>query len=256
MMVYLRFQFSELKISNIFLSFMILLPDEDILNSIHRFRPKFLGTSDGLPSYYDPYEFEHICLLKCQQNGDTGALTADDAQFDPSHEAKKCFAVPFVASNNFQNNAVAKNFASIVKEVLSFAYTMCIILIQELIVPLLYHFEQMKLESSNQHIDYGSLVNHEASLCVYFVNGSCNRGSECLFSHSLQSKRSTCKFFLSLQVTCLQGFSKFHVAEMFICLFIIVIIVIFIIDRVVEMENHVSFLMMGVNVQHHLLTQL
>ncbi|XP_015892017.2 DExH-box ATP-dependent RNA helicase DExH8 [Ziziphus jujuba] len=151
---------------------------EDILNSIHRFRPTFLGTSDGLPSYYDPYEFEHTCILNCQQNGDTDALTEDDAQLDLSHEAKKCLAIPFVTANNFQNNAVAKNFASIVKEIKA---------------------ECTEVVAGNQHIGYDSLVNHEAPLCVYFLNGSCNRGSECVFSHSLQSKRPTCKYFLSLQ---------------------------------------------------------
>lgn len=39
-----------------------------------------------------------------------------------------------------------------------------------------------------------------ASLCRFFVNGLCNRGSQCLYSHSLQAKRPLCKFFFTLQV--------------------------------------------------------
>ncbi|KAF3436447.1 hypothetical protein FNV43_RR23539 [Rhamnella rubrinervis] len=151
---------------------------EDILNSIHRFRPKFLGTSDGLPTYYDPYEFEHTCLLKCQLPGDTDALSVDDEQLEPSHDTKKCIAIPFVASNNFQSNAVAKKLATIIKEI---------------------KVQCTEDVAGNQYIDYGSYVNGEASLCVYFLQGSCNRGSQCLFSHSLQSNRPACKFFYSLQ---------------------------------------------------------
>lgn len=46
-----------------------------------------------------------------------------------------------------------------------------------------------------------SPVNNEPSLCIYFVNGYCNRGSQCCFSHSLEAKRPACKFFFSLQVS-------------------------------------------------------
>lgn len=103
----------------------ILLPDEDILHSVHRFRPKFLSTSNGLPSYYDPYEYEHTCILTCQQpNGDTDALATDDRHLEPSGETKKCFAVPFVASDHFRKNDVAKKLVTIIKQVL-FCILLC-----------------------------------------------------------------------------------------------------------------------------------
>lgn len=93
---------------------------------MHRFRPKFLATSNGLPSYYDPYEFEHTCLLECQPDGDTDAL--DDEHLEPSSEIRKCVAEPFVASNNFQTNDVVKNLATTIKEVSSFDSLVCAIL--------------------------------------------------------------------------------------------------------------------------------
>uniref|UniRef100_A0A6N2NES8 Uncharacterized protein n=1 Tax=Salix viminalis TaxID=40686 RepID=A0A6N2NES8_SALVM len=65
---------------------------EDILNSLHRFRPKFLGTCNDLLTYYDSYEFKHTCLLKCQPKGDFDTVAVDD---EPSQETRKCFAVPF-----------------------------------------------------------------------------------------------------------------------------------------------------------------
>lgn len=44
-----------------------------------------------------------------------------------------------------------------------------------------------------------SHVTNEVSLCKFFANGVCNKGSQCVFSHSLQTKRPVCKFFLSFQ---------------------------------------------------------
>lgn len=40
----------------------------------------------------------------------------------------------------------------------------------------------------------------EAVLCRYFMNGLCTRGYQCPFSHSVQAKRPTCKFFNTLKV--------------------------------------------------------
>ncbi|KAJ6404192.1 hypothetical protein OIU84_012389 [Salix udensis] len=85
---------------------------EDILNSLHRFRPKFLGTCNDLLTYYDSYEFKHTCLLKCQPKGDFDTVAVDD---EPSQETRKCFAVPFVAPSHFQTIKVAETLLNIIK---------------------------------------------------------------------------------------------------------------------------------------------
>ncbi|KAJ4828991.1 hypothetical protein Tsubulata_031721 [Turnera subulata] len=152
---------------------------EDILKSLHLFRPGFLGTSDGIPTYYGSYGFEHTCLLASVSNRDVGTFSADDDLDEPSSEVTKCFAVPFVTSDHFQTTNVAKNFSDIIKEV-----------------------RVQYAGGTHNQLDSGTdggHVNGEASVCVYFVKGFCNRGSQCLYSHSLQAKRPSCKFFFSLQ---------------------------------------------------------
>lgn len=153
---------------------------EDILNSLHRFRPRFLGTCNDLPTWHAPYEFKHTCLLKCQPKGDNDTVVADDEHDEPSHETRKCFAVPFVAPSHFQTIKVAENLSNIIKEI---------------------RVRHTDSTSDDQHgyIVNESHGNEEASLCVYFMKGSCNRGSQCLFSHSAQAKRDPCKFFFTLQ---------------------------------------------------------
>ncbi|CAL5432147.1 unnamed protein product [Camellia sinensis] len=89
---------------------------EDILNSVHRFRPKFLATADGLPLYYEPYEFQHTCLLTCQKNGNTDTMAADDEHSELPNEKRKCISVPFVPSSYFLSHEVAENLATIIKE--------------------------------------------------------------------------------------------------------------------------------------------
>ncbi|XVE77617.1 hypothetical protein DITRI_Ditri13aG0077600 [Diplodiscus trichospermus] len=154
---------------------------EDILNSVHRFRPNFLAASNGIPTYYSPYEFGHTCLLQCQPHGETDALSSGDEKLEQSFKTKKCVAVPFVASDHFQTNDVAENLAKTIKE-LRFQYA-------------------EDISGNHQAIigDYDSDVNGGPPLCVYFVNGSCNRGSLCRFSHSFQAKKPACKFSFSLQ---------------------------------------------------------
>lgn len=196
-----------------------------MLDSLHRYRPKFLSTSNGLPSYYDPSEFEHTCILTSQQpKENTDALATDDQLIEPSGETKKCTSVPFVAPNTFRNNDVATNLSTIMKQVLSCAHLLCIFLhlfffsqycclTSRVLQIRVQHTEYV---SSNQDLDVydGYHVNEEATICVYFVNGTCNKGSQCLFSHSLKAKRPPCKFFYSPQVYHLhfQSFSQFYMA--------------------------------------------
>ncbi|XP_075524079.1 DExH-box ATP-dependent RNA helicase DExH8 isoform X1 [Primulina tabacum] len=154
---------------------------EEILNSLHRFRPMVLVISNNLPPYYEPYDFRHTCHLKCKQSDDIDALDFDDEHVDLDGESRMCTAVPFVGSKDFQTDIVARIFASIVKE-------MRIQLTQD--------------PSSEQKISsYGNerYVDRGVSLCRFFASGLCNRGSHCLFSHSLQAKKPVCKFFFSLQ---------------------------------------------------------
>ncbi|KAK4273220.1 hypothetical protein QN277_021663 [Acacia crassicarpa] len=146
---------------------------EDILSSVHRFRPEFLSTSNVLPCSTDPYPFKHICLLEYQPD--------ERADVIPSKESKECIAVPYVASNHVYINDVAEKFVTIIKEIRA----------------------QYAEEASGnqQEIVHGDdySVNGQAPPCKFFINGSCSRGGSCLFSHSLQAKRPQCKFFFSLQ---------------------------------------------------------
>lgn len=87
--------------------------DEDTLSSLHRFRPQFISSSDSLPTYYYPYEFDHTCCVECQASGDRYQHSEDQ----PPLETRKCVSLPFVPPDAFQANAIAKNMANIIKEV-------------------------------------------------------------------------------------------------------------------------------------------
>ncbi|KAL8207741.1 hypothetical protein R6Q57_007153 [Mikania cordata] len=90
---------------------------ENVLNSVHRYRPNFLATSNGLPSYYEPYEFQHTCLLTVDHNDDSEPLTTDDDPGNSFYETKKCIALPFVDANGFKKNEVAFRLANSIKEI-------------------------------------------------------------------------------------------------------------------------------------------
>ncbi|XP_010259561.1 PREDICTED: DExH-box ATP-dependent RNA helicase DExH8 isoform X2 [Nelumbo nucifera] len=163
---------------------------DDILNALHRFRPKFLVTSDGLPSYYDPYEFEHTCLLQSQQATNVDALVTDDEDLDPTTEFRNCLSVPYVGPEHFRANILAAKLVDIIKEI---------------------RVQYTEETSGYQHKcenDMGAHIPNEAAMCIFFINGSCNKGNNCSFSHSLQAKRPVCKFFFSFQ-GCRNGSSCF-----------------------------------------------
>ncbi|CAH2057623.1 unnamed protein product [Thlaspi arvense] len=152
---------------------------EDILGSFHRFRPQFISYSDSLPSYYNPYEFDHTCYVECKPSEDRIPHSVDEDNNQSPVEVRKCVSVPFVPPNAFQASAIAKNMANFIKEI----RTQC-------------------ATSDNGHgaiepEDYRE--GREVPVCVYFLKGVCNRGDQCTFSHTLESTRPACKFFASLQ---------------------------------------------------------
>ena len=79
-----------------------------------------MSTSDGLPSYYEPYDFQHACILNFQhkQDADADALATDGDDLELLSETVECISAPFVPSNYFQSYEVAEKFANIIKEVL------------------------------------------------------------------------------------------------------------------------------------------
>ncbi|CAA0832022.1 Zinc finger CCCH domain-containing protein 31 [Striga hermonthica] len=166
---------------------------DDILNILHRFRPKCLVESNGPPVHYEPYEFQHTCQLKGVPNHEADGLALADG-VDDDVECKECVAVPFVGPYDFLKDELATKFASIVKE-------MRIQLAG--VVPSKPNMQTFE----NGHGTLGG-----AALCRYFVKGLCNRGTQCPFSHSLQAKKPVCKFFLSLQ-GCRNGDSCFFSHE-------------------------------------------
>ncbi|KAK7268844.1 hypothetical protein RIF29_21553 [Crotalaria pallida] len=160
---------------------------DGILDSIHRFRPNFLSSFDGLPSYYDPYELKHECLFKCQLNGHIDVVAADEDALEPSSETKKCGVVPYVTSNNFRSYDVAQKFAATIKEIYACSN------------------QPESVDVANFH------VNRHA--CVYFVRGYCRNGSNCSFSHSFLATRPRCNFIFTLE-GCRYGESCFFSHDM------------------------------------------
>uniref|UniRef100_A0A803NQS1 RNA helicase n=1 Tax=Cannabis sativa TaxID=3483 RepID=A0A803NQS1_CANSA len=149
---------------------------EDVLSSVHQFRPKFLGSSEGLPCYYDPNDFDHSCLLmSCHPKVDSDALEVDD-----ENSTKKCFAIPFVNSNNFKRIDVAKEFAAIIKEI-KVQWTEDIV--------------------GYQNTNHDSLYNGELPMGLSYVSGAGYWGNQWPYSYSQQVPRPPCKFFFSLQAS-------------------------------------------------------
>ncbi|XP_076888614.1 DExH-box ATP-dependent RNA helicase DExH8-like [Bidens hawaiensis] len=151
---------------------------EDILHSVHRFRPDFLATSNGLPSYYEPNKFQHKCFITVEHNDDSDPLATND-DINPIYETKKCTSLPFVGANSLNKNEVAFRLASSIKEI-----RMC------------YLDDSIGKQQIQNSFSYNG---PEASICKFFINGTCNKGGLCLYSHSFEAKRPVCKFFLSLQ---------------------------------------------------------
>lgn len=163
---------------------------DEVLASFHRYRPQFFTTSCGIPSYYNPNEYQHKCHLDCEQYLDADALDMNHELLERGSEIRKCISVPFLGDNEFLAYKVAQKLASVVKEMRS----------------------ETSIDNSgnNDMLVYGNGGStREASLCKYFLSGMCNRGPHCSFSHSLQAMKPTCKFFFTLQ-GCRNGDSCFY----------------------------------------------
>ncbi|KAF8006731.1 hypothetical protein BT93_K0902 [Corymbia citriodora subsp. variegata] len=156
---------------------------DDVLSSLHRFRPNFLGTSDGFPSYYYPYDFQHKCLLKCPPNEDEDedAAGLSDKELNLSVDTRECVAMPIVGPNDFKTKNVADKLTAVVKEIKAHYFGLA-------------PGDQPKSSSESRFS-----VNDRGKLCRHFLRRSCNRGSNCSFSHSFRAKQPMCKFFCTLQ---------------------------------------------------------
>uniref|UniRef100_A0A0E0MU52 Zinc finger CCCH domain-containing protein 4 n=1 Tax=Oryza rufipogon TaxID=4529 RepID=A0A0E0MU52_ORYRU len=94
-------------------------------------------------------------------------------------EDEWCAATPYVSPADFGTTTVVKTLKTLIKE--------------------------MKTQSAADRVTYRELVHGyvqpalENEMCVFFLNGSCNRGDTCHFSHSSRAPRPICKFFLTLQ---------------------------------------------------------
>ncbi|KAG1371262.1 hypothetical protein COCNU_16G003560 [Cocos nucifera] len=96
-------------------SVLTLKFDEDVMNMMHRFRPGFIVKNE-VPSYFEPYAFEHTCLLQSDLAEDVDALTLEDENLDLITERKSCLSVPYVSPTDFQGAYVAEKLTTLIKE--------------------------------------------------------------------------------------------------------------------------------------------
>ncbi|CAN0889017.1 DExH-box ATP-dependent RNA helicase DExH8 [Linum grandiflorum] len=95
---------------------------EDIMSSLHRFRPEFLSHSDGLPVYYEPDEYNHTCHIQCQPPKDSIVSTAENDQ-QQEGLTELCIETPFVSSDQFKTIDIARNLSNIIKQVFSILFS-------------------------------------------------------------------------------------------------------------------------------------
>ncbi|KAF0919513.1 hypothetical protein E2562_029630 [Oryza meyeriana var. granulata] len=147
---------------------------DDIMGTLHRFRPSFLVKINP-PTYLQPSEFHHMCLH--HENMNSVPLEAENSHLD-SH--RRCAATPYVSPTDFGASTVVKTLKTLIKEMKTLSAEDRVGTYRELI----HGYAQPRLENE---------------MCVFFLNGSCNRGDTCHFSHSSRAPRPICKFFLTLQ---------------------------------------------------------
>ncbi|ONK62931.1 uncharacterized protein A4U43_C07F9610 [Asparagus officinalis] len=151
---------------------------EDVISELHRFRPAFLA-ANRLHIYHEPSAFKHTCTLQSELLHRMNGLKLDEENLDLV-DNKGCLATPYVTSSDFHAIAVFEKLKSVIKE-LRMLYT------------------KETTWSSDETVNSIAPDTIGVALCRYFINGSCTRGNQCFFSHSLQAKRPMCKFFLTLK---------------------------------------------------------
>ncbi|CAN6468365.1 unnamed protein product [Victoria cruziana] len=149
---------------------------EAVLSSMHRYRPQFLAVTMGPPTYYEPPEFKHICFL---QSKHLCGLDAGPAVSDLTSQSIKCVASPFVGSTDFCASVVSELLKKIVKEIR-------------------FQFSEDTPEQQPRYVNSFASFN-TAPQCIFFINGGCNKGSSCQFSHSHEAEKPFCKFFFSVE---------------------------------------------------------
>uniref|UniRef100_J3KYE9 Zinc finger CCCH domain-containing protein 4 n=1 Tax=Oryza brachyantha TaxID=4533 RepID=J3KYE9_ORYBR len=152
---------------------------DDIMGTLHRFRPSFLVKINP-PMYLQPFEFHHVCrhheVLELE-NTNPLPSEAENSQLD-SHSS--CAATPYVSPTDFGASIVVKTLKKLIKEMKTQSAEDKVVTYRELVC------------------GYAQPV-FKSEMCVFFLNGSCNRGDTCHFSHSSLAPRPICKFFLTLQ---------------------------------------------------------
>ncbi|GJN37847.1 hypothetical protein PR202_gb26840 [Eleusine coracana subsp. coracana] len=163
-------------------------------------RPSFLVKIDP-PKYFQPFKFNHTCLLELE---DKEALSLEAGN---SHcDSQKCATPPYVSQTDFGTASIVGTLNALVKEVKMQH-------IQEKTIPDRAPIPNVapvpiRRPAPNygpvsncglQHGAYGQPA-LETEICVFFANGSCNKGTSCRFSHSSSAPKPVCKFFLTLQV--------------------------------------------------------
>nr|CAB3476753.1 unnamed protein product [Digitaria exilis] len=152
---------------------------DDVMKQLHRFRPSFLVKINP-PKYLLPSKFNHTCLhktMELEEDMDSLSLEADNSPCD-SH--KRCAATPYVSQTDFGTPTIVEMLKTLVKEMKT------------------HHVEEKAVSYKGR---FGPHVKPTlgTEACVFFVNGSCNQGAACRFSHSSLAPKPVCKFFLTLQ---------------------------------------------------------
>ncbi|KAL6626494.1 hypothetical protein ACP70R_030220 [Stipagrostis hirtigluma subsp. patula] len=151
---------------------------DDVMNKLHRFRPNFLVKINP-PKYLQPSEFNHTCvhheILELEEDMD---LLPSEAANSQCNSQKRCATTPYVSPTDFGTTNIVEMLKALVKEMKT------------------HHVEEKAVSYRGRRSVQPALKNEA---CMFFFNGSCNKGAACHFSHSYSAPKPVCKFFLTLQ---------------------------------------------------------